>query len=362
MRYPHLLWGMLLGLLVGCTSAPPPTAPGAVTVVATRVPTATSVAAAPPRTTASADTPASPLPTRTPVPIATAPPLATLAPISRFTQAAGLFSIDLPAGWEVTDLSDNRASITSLDHPQGQAAILVLVLDGSAVPAGTDLTRQLADFTNSIFGGRTFAIDPPTTTGTNEARARFRLEDITADERRKPTEGLALVQRSGDYYSFLAAVAQTEHFVVLEPTLTALLESYTLDPAAAQRVVPPPVTPTPEPEPLPFRELAVYPQARLLPADDRGRQTVEPRITEDFPTADYAIYALPRDTDFSNVRQFYVNSNGGWQDVTLLFPSLLESEVEDVAVLRRGSQMLVVSAFADVLNDRQILVVVLLEE
>lgn len=362
MRVRCLLWIGLASLLWGCTAAPPPAAPVDVTIIATRVPDPTAAsgsslaAGTSPAATATPDT------TRTPLPIATAPPLATLAPRSRFTHSDGLFRMDLPAGWEVTDLSDDRASITSLDQPEGQAAVLVLVLDGSEVPAGTDLSRQLVDFANSVFGGRTFQIEPPTTNGSTQAQARFRLEDITADERRKPTEGLAIVKRTGDYYSFLAAVAQREHYAVLEPELTAMLDSYTLDTDAARTVVPRPVTPTPTPEPLAFGELATYPQATPLPADDRGRQNVEQRIVEDFPTAAYEIYALPLDTDFGAVRQFYVNSSGGWQDVSLLVPSLFEADVDDVAMLQRGEQLLLVAAVADVLNDRQIMVVLLLEE
>ncbi len=342
-------------LLVGCGgTAAPSVSPVPAVVVATRTPTADPLLP-PPRPLAT------PNPNRTALPLATAAPLATFTPAERLRYADGLFSLDLPVGWEITDLSDERASLTSFEDPARQVAVLIMVLDGSAVPPDTGLERQLADFTNSLFGGRTFVFDVPETLNADTRQARFRFDDITADELRRPTEGIARVQRVGNFYTFLVAVTHRDHFAALLPSLTQIFDSYTLDPAVAERRVPDPVTPTPPPAPVSLATLPVFTLATPLPPNDLRVQRISRQLAAQFPDAESQIYALPPATEFNAVRQFYVNQLQGWEDATLLFPELLEAQIDNVAIWQRGEQILLISTFPDELNEQLVLVTVLMD-
>ncbi|NJK81709.1 MAG: hypothetical protein HC914_18240 [Chloroflexaceae bacterium] len=171
------------------------------------------------------------------------------------------------------------------------------------------------------------------------------------------------VVREGQYLTFMAVLARQAHYSLLEPVVDAMLDSYTLNTAVADEVVPrgiPPAPTVPPPAPVLLDELPAFPGATLLPNTDQRVRLVALSVEQQFGEAgSYQVYTIAPNTSFDDVWAFYTDALEGWADVTDLLGEAIQIEGENSAVWQRGEQLLLVSTTSDPLAQERLLVLVL---
>lgn len=304
----------------------------------------------------------------TPVPAATAQPVGEFAQLMTYDHPQQVFSIDIPADWYILDMDNNRAVGASLEDPQGRLALLVLVLDGSQVPAEVTLEQQLRDFADSIFRAsnvsRGYTLDEPVQVRADHLEATLAYRDVTQEGEPEPSRGKVVIRRQDDFLSFLAVVAHADNYDELAPFIETILDSYSLNTAAAGAAVPAGVAPTPTPLPETLDSLPVFPLAEPLPAGDPRARSIEQSLAEQFlfegAQSDYRLYTVGSQVTFGQIRSFYMGELLEWQDQTESFAESLQMQEGDLHVWQRNQQLFLISTVFDPLEDETVLVTLLI--
>ncbi|MCS6840479.1 MAG: hypothetical protein NZ699_16355 [Roseiflexus sp.] len=201
-----------------------------------------------PRPTATPRPTFTPRPTATPLPTA-APTTAPATPsgstgasggaltpvtidrLETFKHPAGLFRIDVPAGWSQQEDSHETTLVYVWTDAAENALIILSITETQEALTQDDLTERATEFVNIFKDEKDFSMDPPEKLRSGGVQIVWGYTAQASNGVEAPLLANTFVYRDVDKVSFLTFGIPREQFDDLKPSLDAILQSYIIDPA-----------------------------------------------------------------------------------------------------------------------------------
>lgn len=180
-------------------------------------------------------------PTATPPPTEAAEPtesneLATveIGSLETYTHSTGLFSMDVPAGWTLTDNSRDDEVIIIWTDPTNNALIGVDIFENSSPVSPEQLIEFLQNFLDNSFGDNLdFNSDPPTVQPDGGIQIAWGYTAQASNGVSAPLIGNSFIDQRGDKISILTSLIPQAQFDMLAAPVNAIINSYEVNPQVA---------------------------------------------------------------------------------------------------------------------------------
>jgi hypothetical protein len=180
-------------------------------------------------------------PTATPPPTEAAEPtesneLATveIGSLETYTHSTGLFSMDVPAGWTLTDNSRDDEVIIIWTDPTNNALIGVDIFENSSSVSPEQLIEFLQNFLDNSFGDNLdFNSDPPTVQPDGGIQIAWGYTAQASNGVSAPLIGNSFIDQRGDKISILTSLIPQAQFDMLAAPVNAIINSYEVNPQVA---------------------------------------------------------------------------------------------------------------------------------
>jgi hypothetical protein len=156
-----------------------------------------------------------------------------LSELATFTHDTGLFSIDVPTSWALTDKSTSGEAIMYWLDPTENASLFVDIFGEPQEQTQDDLSALGQKYLQSTFGQQTdFSMNDPKPQSDGSVLVVW---SYTTDVQGVKAEmlGNTFVEQRGDKMSLLTMLVPHEQFDTLLPNTNAIINTYKLDPEAS---------------------------------------------------------------------------------------------------------------------------------
>ncbi len=176
-------------------------------------------------------------PTATPAPtIATGSSSGQLRPVVidrlvTFQHPNGLFSIDVPDGWNVDDSSTDAAALYLWTDEAENALIIVSVSESAEQLTQDELQERLTSFVESFSGEQDFSMDPPEQLQSGGVQIIWSYTAQASGGVQARLLANSFIYQNGDKISLLTFGIPNEQFDDLKDSLNDILNSYEVDPS-----------------------------------------------------------------------------------------------------------------------------------
>lgn len=153
--------------------------------------------------------------------------------LKTYNHASGLFSIDAPSNWAVTDNSKPGEAILMWSEPNGNATMVADVFAAQQNQTTDELTAFLKQFLTKTFGKQDqFSIDEPSPQKDGSVLLVWTYTDKQSGQP-IPVLGNSFIEQHGDKVSILSTAVPAAQFDQLVDQLNTIIQSYSIDETAA---------------------------------------------------------------------------------------------------------------------------------
>ncbi len=180
-------------------------------------------------------------PTATPPPTEAAEPTENvelaaveIGTLETYNSPNGLFSIDVPAAWTLTDNSREDEVIIIWTDPTNNALIGVDIFENDSAVTEEQLTDFLQDFLANSFGDNLdFNSDPPVIQPDGSVQIAWGYTAQASNGVSAPLIGNSFIDQRTDKISILTILIPQAQFERLEEAVSTIINSYQVDPQVA---------------------------------------------------------------------------------------------------------------------------------
>lgn len=162
----------------------------------------------------------------------------SLAPVEigelrTYTHPSGVFRIDLPVNWTLTDNSRPGELILVWTDPTNNAAIVVDVLEDSTVYSDDQLIEKLVTFLKNSFGDQPdFFYEDPRPQNDGSILIIWGYTSTASNNVQASMLGNSFIEQRGDKVSVLTTLVPEEQFDTLVNKTDEIINTYRIDPNA----------------------------------------------------------------------------------------------------------------------------------
>jgi len=150
--------------------------------------------------------------------------------LDNYTYTTGLFSIDVPQGWQATDNSKPGEAILLWSEPAGRASIVVDIFEEQKQQTEEELTKFLKNFLTKTFGSEEeFTINDPKPQPDGSILLVWTYHDKNLNLK---ALGNSFIEQRDTKVSILSTVVPDAQFDKLLDKTNAIIQSYKIEPAA----------------------------------------------------------------------------------------------------------------------------------
>jgi len=150
-----------------------------------------------------------------------------------YTHPSGLFSLDIPQNWELTDRSQPGEVVLLWFDPTENASIWVNIFDAPPEELPMGLEEVLQFFLQRTFGDRpNFAMERPVVGDDGSARVTWGYTKMGEDASGW-WQANSFIERQGDKIAILHVFTVGSQFSELAPQMTQMVNSYRIDPSVS---------------------------------------------------------------------------------------------------------------------------------
>lgn len=156
---------------------------------------------------------------------------ADLGDLQTYSYETGIFSIDIPGAWNVTDSSDETQNVVSFVDPSGAGSVYVYLSESSAALDDDALTAALKAYIEAYAGSQPdFSMDEPKTAADGSIRIAWGADWKIGGATDSYT-GNSFVEQRDSIVSILTIIAPKQQFTAEGDAIDSILGSYALSPA-----------------------------------------------------------------------------------------------------------------------------------
>ena len=153
--------------------------------------------------------------------------------LQTFEYSTGLFSIDVPANWTLSDTSKPTEVIYSWTDLSENGALIVDIFEEEQEYTSEELTTILETFlTNSFSKQEDFTVEEPTEQSDGSILLVWSYTAIADNDVKAPLTGNSFIEQRGNKVSILTTLVPSDQFDALLDSTNDIINSYTLDPDA----------------------------------------------------------------------------------------------------------------------------------
>ncbi len=154
--------------------------------------------------------------------------------LQTYTHPTGLFSIDIPENWSLTDSSKADEIIMLWFDPTNNGLISVDLLENTAEPTEEELTEFLQQYLDNTFGSQQdFFTDEPTPQNDGSVLIIWSYTSEASGGVMVDMLGNTFIEQRGDKLSIMNVVVPDEQFDALEADINEIINSYQIDPSVS---------------------------------------------------------------------------------------------------------------------------------
>jgi hypothetical protein len=155
----------------------------------------------------------------------------TIDRLETFDHPGGLFSIDVPAGWNL-EQDSNETNLLYLWMDAAENALIILAItETQEALTQDDLVERATAFVELFKDEKNFSMDPPEKLRSGGVQIIWSYTAQASGGVEAPLLANTFVYRDVDKVSLLTFGIPREQFNDLKPSLDAILQSYVIDPA-----------------------------------------------------------------------------------------------------------------------------------
>jgi hypothetical protein len=156
-----------------------------------------------------------------------------IASLETYTHDTGLFSIDVPSNWTITDNSTAEEAILVWSDPSENGALIVDVFEDENSYSAEELVEILRTFLNDSFSSEPeFSIDEPVAQEDGSQLIVWGYTATASNNIQAELLGNSFIEQRGNKVSLLTALLPADQFDVLQADAETILNSYSLNPEA----------------------------------------------------------------------------------------------------------------------------------
>ncbi len=153
---------------------------------------------------------------------------------ANYTHPNGLFSIEVPAEWTLTNNSRDDEVIMIWTDPTNNALIGVDIFENNAAVTPEQLTAFLQDFLDNSFGDNLdFNTDPPAIQPDGSVQIAWGYVAQASNGVSAPLIGNSFIDQRGNTISILTSLIPQAQFERLQEPVSTIINSYQVDPQVA---------------------------------------------------------------------------------------------------------------------------------
>jgi hypothetical protein len=154
--------------------------------------------------------------------------------LQTYNHPSGVFRIDLPENWSLTDNSRPGELILVWSDPTNNAAIIVNVLEDSTTYSDDELVDKLVSFLQSAFGSQSdFFYEEPRPQSDGSILVVWGYTATVSDNVQAPMLGNSFIEQRGNKLSVLTTLVPEDQFDTLVSRTDEIINTYRLDPNAS---------------------------------------------------------------------------------------------------------------------------------
>ncbi|WP_448337704.1 hypothetical protein [Chloroflexus aurantiacus] len=154
--------------------------------------------------------------------------------LQTYNHPSGVFRIDLPENWSLTDNSRPGELILVWSDPSNNAAIIVDVLEDSTTYSDDELVDKLVSFLQSAFGNQPdFFYEEPRPQSDGSILIVWGYTATASDNVQAPMLGNSFIEQRGNKLSVLTTLVPEDQFDTLVSRTDEIINTYRIDPNAS---------------------------------------------------------------------------------------------------------------------------------
>jgi len=148
-----------------------------------------------------------------------------------FNHPSGVFQIDIPENWSLTDNSRPSELILVWNDPSNNAAIIVDILEDSTVYSDDQLVDKMISFLQSSFGNQPdFFYEDPKPQNDSSILIAWRFTATASNNVQASMLGNSFIEQRGNKLSVLTTLVPAEQFDALVSRTDEIINTYRIYP------------------------------------------------------------------------------------------------------------------------------------
>jgi hypothetical protein len=154
--------------------------------------------------------------------------------LETYTYESGLFSIDVPTNWTLKDNSKPGEAILLWSDPTENGLVVVNLFEMQGEQSAEELSKLLRDFLDSSFKSeQDFSMGDPKEQADGSQLIVWSYTANASGGVQARLLGNSFIEQRGNKISILTTAVPEDQFDTLKPKTNTIINSYTIDPAAA---------------------------------------------------------------------------------------------------------------------------------